>query len=144
MRKRVFNLACLVSAVLAVVILLLAAATSFVNPWDHRVSIGRHFHISVWDGFQGDAIGRIVFFNDAEGGPYRGSLIALEGESLEQLERVSFDWYGIYYRYFHWRAGDTLWTLMISLWYPLLLCLVLPSIWFSYRVRSRAKLDQAA
>lgn len=41
---------------------------------------------------------------------------------------VGYTW-GIYYRQFHWQSGETLWTLMTSLWYPMAVFAALPLIW---------------
>ncbi|WP_077024285.1 hypothetical protein [Fuerstiella marisgermanici] len=46
------------------------------DPWHHRLSITRTFHVGVWNtGIDS----RLVFFNDADHGPYRGSVVALAG-----------------------------------------------------------------
>lgn len=51
---------------------------------------------------------------------------------------------GVYFRHFdiHGQA-HTLWTLMISLWYPLIAFSLLPAIWTFFRWRSRHKPNEA-
>jgi len=39
--------------------------------------------------------------------------------------------FGVYYRYFRWKNGETLWTLAVSLWYPFLLFAWLPVFRFA-------------
>ncbi|HUF62143.1 MAG TPA: hypothetical protein VMN36_08725 [Verrucomicrobiales bacterium] len=46
------------------------------QPLDHRLSISDGFHIGDWGG--GWDV-RLVFFNDAEYGPYRASIISVDG-----------------------------------------------------------------
>ncbi len=101
--------------------LLAVAAFAFVgshavDPWKHRISLTDDFHVTLW-GHVVDA--RIVFFNDAEYGPYRGSIIGLAGDS-DLKERGFGDFLGIYYRHFQW-PNSVLWTWMVSLWYPVAL-----------------------
>jgi hypothetical protein len=45
---------------------------------------------------------------------------------------------GLYYRYFDWwNQKDSLWTLALSLWYPIALSTVLPSFWLIQHLRRR-------
>jgi hypothetical protein len=159
-----FNIVSLVSLVLAIFTLFLWLATFWVNPWDHRVSLTNNFHVSVWNGFSGDTLGRLIIFNNAQYGPYRGSIMLLtdsnqpppivrgwsighysigqetdfdrRGEVL--LIEKACDMPGIYFRHFR-RPNEALplWTLMVSLWYPLFLFNVLPAVWIFRRWRSR-------
>lgn len=105
-----------------------------MTPWDHRISFSRGFHVSVWRGPAGDTLGRLVVFNNAEYGPYSGSTIQIvdeKGNASPRLDR-KIEWgdtCGFYYRYFRWPDGKTLWTLMLSLWYPLLAFCILPAFW---------------
>lgn len=75
---------------------------------------------------------RLVLFSDGEYGLYSGSIIALVadgGKTAPRLKESSFgDVAGVYYRHFEWTdSGETLWTLEISLWYPILLFAILPA-----------------
>jgi hypothetical protein len=157
-----FNVASLVSTTLAVCTFALWLATFAVTPWDHKISLTKNFHVSVWKGFSGDTFGRLVIFNDAQYGPYRGSIMSLGGEDTHETRRgwhagdydvgqITFtnldstsdklkacDLPGIYFRY--WQMHDQerpLWTLMISLWYPLFLFSILPVIWIFHHWRLR-------
>ena len=141
MPRRFFSVASFASAVLAGGTLVLWLATFVTNPWDHHVSLTNRIHIGVWGGPGGDTLGRLVIFNDAEYGPYRGSIIQLgdgKGNLYPRFDRelVWGDSFGVYYRYFRWPDGRTLWTLMVSLWYPLLLFAVLPVVWVFRQKRS--------
>jgi len=151
-----FKIATLLSFVLLLATLGLSLATRWLNPWDHRVSLSEHFHISVWEGFSGDKLGMLVFYNNAQYGPYRGSIISLSDDkappsirrgwsaldydfgqitsfkrngSVELIEKAC-DLPGVYFRHIWWPDQPMpLWTLMISPAYPLVLFGILPAIW---------------
>jgi len=40
---------------------------------------------------------------------------------------------GIYYRHFEWEKEPVVWTVMVSLWYPILLLAVFPVLWIIRR-----------
>lgn len=151
---RKFNVASLVSLVLAIFILVLWLLTFAVTPWDHRISFTRNFHVSVWSGFSGDTLGRLVVFNNAQYGPYRGSIMSIGGKNTHETRwgwhmrdydfgQITFttqkgevdkvrvcDLPGIYFRDFQIHSENRpLWTLMVSLWYPLFLFSILPAVW---------------
>ena len=128
MLRRAFNFACLVSAALLGFTLVLSAASSDFDTPDYHLSLSDGFHIGLLR-FGRDSLGRIAFYNNAEYGPYRGSLLFLE-EPPPMPRRVDFRCrYGICYCDYLWEDGVALWTLMVSLWYPVLLFGVLPLIW---------------
>jgi hypothetical protein len=162
---RKFNVASLVSLVLAIFTLVLWLLTFAVTPWDHRISFTKNFHVSVWSGFSSDTLGRLVVFNNAQYGPYRGSTMGIGGPNTHEVRQ---GWHtanydsgfgqityigergevvdrvractlpGIYFR--HFLVHDQplpLWTLMVSFWYPLFLFSVLPTVWIFRRWRSR-------
>lgn len=158
MSHRQFNAASLASAAFAVCTLALWLLTFAVTPWDHRVSFTDRFHVSVWSGFSGDTLGRLVIFNDAKYGPYRGSIMGIGGENTKEVrwgwhtEKYDFgkiiftnpngtvdrlrlcDLPGVYFRHFNIHGqAHTLWTLMISFWYPLTAFSILPAIWIFRR-----------
>jgi hypothetical protein len=165
MTHRWFNLVSLVSAVLIGCTVVLWLATFAISPWDHRVSLTHHFHIGVWSGFSGDTLGRLVIFNNAEYGPYRGSIMGIggpnthevrwgwhtpdddydfgqitffgqQGEVVDRLRLCTLP--GIYFRHFQLHGQVLpLWTLMVSFWYPLFLFSILPAVWIFRRWRSR-------
>jgi hypothetical protein len=122
--RRTFNIITLVSAILLGGSLFLLFISCKINPRDSHLSLCDTFHISVFER-------RLAFFNSSEYGPYRGSIIGFadsNGNIQPPLEcDIGFgDTMGIYYRYFHWKDGGVLWTLMISLWYPTIVFSVLP------------------
>jgi hypothetical protein len=134
MAIRAFNVATLISSILLACTTILWASAFAINPWHYRLSVTSTFHVGVWGGFDGPFLGRLVFFNDKEYGPYRGSIIFLvdsQGNSARpMITREWGDAFGVYYRHFHWLDTDqTLWTLMVSLAYPLVLFAVLPLAW---------------
>lgn len=142
MKSRLFKAACLVSVALAGCTLVLWMATFFVTPWDHRLSLSHGFHLGVWSGSTGETLGRLVIFNNAEYGPYSGSTIQIgdgNGNVYPRFTRRTGwgDAWGVYYRYFRWPDGHTLWTLMVSLWYPLLAFSLLPVVWVVQHRRPR-------
>ena len=75
------------------------------------------------------------FFSDKEYGPYHGSIIAVTSpewpiKRIFSKQRAFGDFCGIYYRYFRWAdSGNVLWTLSVSLFYPMIVFAVLPTIW---------------
>lgn len=132
--------ACLASAVLWTLSLIASFLTLALNPWDHCVTLTPDFRIGVWSGFGGmDPV--LVFFNE-DIGPYRGSLITVEGDPQPPVvTRVDWEFPRIYYRHIRWDDSLT-WTLMVSLWYPLILLAIGPLIWGVSRWRhSHAQIE---
>ena len=130
MAAKVIRLASVASCILCGVSLVLFALSLVLNPWDHRISFAEDFHLGLWRG-------RVVFFNDSEYGPYRGSIIGLadaDGNVYPPLER-EIKWgdsLGIYFRYFRW-TDSTLWTLMVSLLWPLAIFGLPTVVWVCWR-----------
>lgn len=119
---------CVAMLCLFVLLFLLGYAT---NPWDHNLSLSQAFHVGVWSkGLDS----RIVVFNDSDYGPYRGSIVGLAGG--EHPHTNAFDVVGVYYRHFAW-SESVLWTLMVSVWYPILFL----SIWPVWRLVHRIRYD---
>lgn len=136
MRSRTLHIVERVAFALSGFMLILSAATFMLDPWNHRVSLGSQFHVGVWR-MRGDTLGRIMFFSDADYGPYRGSLIGLiNGDDIVSPfdRRVAWgDSCGVYYRWFHRPDGTTLWTMALSLWYPLMAFLAISTVLSKYR-----------
>jgi hypothetical protein len=108
----------------------------------HYVSFTRNFHLGYWHGHGADIIGRLAVFNDADYGPYSGSIISLSNSEREvdpnDPQMIAFgDCLGIYYRHFLWPGGKTLWTLMLSPLYPLIFSCLLICFWIFCRRRIR-------
>jgi hypothetical protein len=173
MKRRWFKTICLTSEVLLGLTVGLTIAALWLNPWKQHLSVTDSFHIGLFRGFRDEVIGRIVFFNDSEHGPYGGSIIGsvdAKGNLLyeggrarlsrkffwrvgrysiyrgayvdEQGEAVREDSLcdlpGIYYRRFEW-AEATVWTLAVSLWYPLFLFGLLPGLLVGVRLMRRGQ-----
>lgn len=129
MARRAFRIVTVASTVMLIITVLLFLAGYVSTPWDHYLSFSDDSHVGVW-GHGVDS--RIVFFNDTEYGPYRGSIIGIvdaDGNVHPPLEREEAfgDSWGIYYRYFEW-SDSKLWTLMVALWYPIAIFAIMPSI----------------
>jgi hypothetical protein len=138
MSRRAITTATVVSTVMLVITVLLSLASYVISPWDHYLSLSDDFHVSVW-GRGLDS--RIIFYNDADYGPYSGSIIGFvdaDGNVHPPLEReYAFgDSWGIYYRYFEW-SDSTVWTLMVILWYPIAVFAILPSARLLRRIKGR-------
>lgn len=145
MTARVSNLALMASAVFAVGVLLLSLMMRFAAPRDFRLSLTPALHFAVSNARGSAGLGRVEIFNDAEYGPYRGSIIGLVGADGKidpplDCEIAWGDAWGMYYRYFRWRDGRILWTLSVSRWYPLLAAAALP---FARLVRRRNRAGKA-
>lgn len=130
MAARASHLALTASAVFAVGILLLGLTMRFAAPRDFRLSLLPSLHIAVSNARGSGGLGRVEIFNDASG-PYRGSIIGLvgaDGKIYPPLDgEIAWgDAWGVYYRYFRGQDGRILWTLSVSLWYPLLASAALP------------------
>lgn len=126
MIRRIFNVASLISALLLASTLLVWAWSFWADPWKDHLSINSGFHVGVY-------AGRVDFFSD-ESGPYHGSIISLSdanGVPVRPYVKRGFgDAFGLYYRHIRFvQSGATLWTLSVSLAYPLAMFAVLPAIW---------------
>ena len=127
MIHRIFNTLSLISALLMACTVILWAWSFWTDPYKSNLSASNAFHIGLYDG-------RVEFFSD-KFGPYHGSIIALTSPErpIERIfaERRGFgDTAGIYYRYFRWaNSGAVLWTLSVSLFYPMIVFAVLPLTW---------------
>ncbi len=140
MANRLFNVAAVLSATATALLVAAWVAGGFTDSSHQFLSIGSAFHVSVE---RKDADGRAFFFNDASHGPYRGSIISVSAPgTLNGPKRSGFDFAGVYYRRFLWPDGSVLWTLAISLMYPLFASAILPSAWVVRRSRrTRRRFD---
>jgi hypothetical protein len=140
MKLRLLNIVAAVCTALLSISVLLLLVAPLLDPIDNHLSLCRAFHVSA-ECRKFDS--RIVFFNDSVYGPYRGSVIGLaddDGNVYPPLQRqLSFgNAWGVYYRYFRW-SDATLWTLTVSLWYPIV---ILSAIVIGVR-RGRGRSDSA-
>ena len=123
MGRRTLNVITVASAALLAVSILLFVGGWLFRPSDYHVSFGDSLHVGVTS--VGWIDSRIAFFDNAKYGPCRGSLIGIVGEGgviVPPLEHsvVFGDSFGIYYRDYEW-PDSNLWTLKVSLWYPIVL-----------------------
>src|SRR5271157_3829938 len=135
MFRRIFNTLSLFSAILLACTIILWAWSFWTDPRKDCVSFSGNFHVAVENG-------RVSFFNVKDYGPYHGSLISLssaQGPAFPAFaERRGFgDTLGVYYRYFRWAdSGIVLWTLSVTLLYPMVVFAMLPTIWAWKRWRA--------
>ena len=148
MARRASRIVTALSTALLVVAILLFLASFVLNPWDHYVSFNDSFHVGVLAGsFDWWFDSRIVLFSDATNGPYCGSIIQIhfsDGTAYPTFEHeVKWgDTCGVYYRYF--RTSDwTLWTLMVTPWYPIIFFAIMPTMRL-LRLRSCRRVPHAA
>lgn len=106
----------------AIVVAWIVVSCGLVDPQRHRIRLGPSCHVSLQH-FDGASI---VIFNDGDYGPYRGSIVGLAGDPNGPIAHGFGSTAGIYYRHFRWPDGSTLWTLSVSLIYPLMLASILP------------------
>ena len=116
------------TALLAAAIALLIVGL-WLDPEDHHLSLNSDFHVGVGTRRQPWDV-RIMFFSD-DLGPYRGSVLWLNG-GPPPYKMVGFgDAYGIYFRWARGRPPFTsFWTLAVSLWYAVVLYAALPMVWW--------------
>ncbi|MEX0776470.1 MAG: hypothetical protein WD042_12270 [Phycisphaeraceae bacterium] len=130
MLNRMYSAAVGTSTALLVAMFLSVLLLIWFHPQNPHLSFGQGFHVGVCNFRDWDF--RLAFFSDAQYGPYRGSIIDLTGT----VAMHGFgDRYGVYYRHVQWPAGATFWTLLVSIWYPIIATAILPSIWLLRRAR---------
>jgi len=142
MLRRLLNIASMLSAVVCCLIVMACMMAGHVDPRKHFVSFSHDSHLSI-DGRGTDA--RLEVYSDLTVGPYHGGIIGMSSAKYEYPTvdptgpRVwAFgDTAGIYFRMFRWPSGKSLWTLSISLLYPLAASCILPIVWFTLRRQAR-------
>jgi hypothetical protein len=138
MARLVLRIVTGISAALLAFTALLVVASYFFSPWEHYyVSWNQTAHVGVWGR---DFDPRLVFFSDPDG-PYRANTtrILVDEQGYPYRPRVEGfgDSWGIYFRYFQW-PNTELWTLTVSLWYPMAIFAILPAIrWLAGSLRRR-------
>jgi len=103
------------------------AVSWWADPERHSWSLGEHCYIGAFDGC-------LELYSDSFG-PYHGGIIALDGQRIP-WERHGFRVCGLYYCFIkRLDTGGVLWTVSVSLWYPMLLFGLLPAIcrWKQWR-----------
>lgn len=119
MKRWSLNAITIFSFILCVVLLFLWAIGYSFDVWNDGITLGPEFHVGAFDG-------NISFYSDEV--PYQGSIIGLAGTKFDR--GIGWDFPGVYYRYFRWQDGCTLWTLTLSILYPVLLTGSLPFVRF--------------
>lgn len=130
--SRLFNFA--VAASVAVFCLIAAAwlAAGGVDPRKQFIRLSAGFHLTL---HAHGADARVVVFSDPTDGPYTGSILALAGDPNAPTVSGIGDVAGIYYRMIRWPDGQSLWTVSLSLIYPLIAAALLPCAWIIRRSR---------
>jgi hypothetical protein len=123
---RALSIAALGSAILGILIAATWLSAIFFDLSQHRISWSPTCHFNI-EARGMDA--RLNVFNDMEYGPYGGSIIYVEGMPNRPTMTGFGDTTGIYYRFIQWPDSGTLWTLSVSLAYPLLIASILPAVW---------------
>lgn len=126
-----------ISAVLFLCTIACFVARGVTNPWKSALHVTSRFHIGVLARNGLDS--RLCVYDDPYG-PYNGGTISLSParSGPDPLAPKVFsigDSWGVYYRHITWHDGAVLWTLQLSLWYPLIVFGILPLIWFVNRPR---------
>ena len=91
------------------------------RPEPCHLQLGESLFVGTGDGF-----GPSLNFYNTPWGPYQGSIIGLVDETAPTKEAFGY-WCGIYYRHFEMHE-ERLWSLSISLAYPFLLSMLIPSL----------------
>ena len=99
----------------------------FLDVSKHGMVVNQNFHIGFFNG-------AVSFYSHDV--PYRGSIIQIDGYP-PILALKHFTFVGIYYRYFRF-PSETVWTLIISLAYPVIFFSVLPALWMRRRMAKRS------
>lgn len=126
-KRSLLNMLTLLSFILLCLTGLLFYLSYRINASEESFSLRDNFHISLYR--KGDDC-RLAFFN-VKDYPYTGSIVGFGGE---WPKTIGFgDFLGIYYRHHSLSSeGDIWWTLCISLWWPVVLFSISPSL-FLYR-----------
>ncbi len=133
MLSRLFNIAAAASAIVICLVAVAWCAAGTVDPRRQFVSLSDGCHLSI---HARGADARVQVFNDSSYGPYGGGVIGIAGDPNGPKVSGIGDVAGIYYRMIRWPDGRSIWTLSLSLAYPLLLAMPLPLIWVIRRSRA--------
>lgn len=135
MIRGLFKVMSLISALLLVCTIVVWIWSFWADARKDRLSFSNDFHVGVDSG-------RIEFFSD-ENGPDHGGMIALTSphrsiEGIFAKQQMFGDTLGIYY--FRWAdSGAVLWTLSVSLFYPVAVFSIPPLVWTWHLWRRRAR-----
>jgi hypothetical protein len=132
--NRIFSIAAATSTLAVLVIVVAWVGAGRVDAQKHFIRVSSSFHVSV-DARGADA--RLELFNDAS--PYSGGIVGIAGDPRGPTVSGVGDAAGVYYRMIRWPDGRSVWTLSLSLIYPLVLAAVLPALWIIRRSRGRRR-----
>jgi hypothetical protein len=146
--KRFHRIALMTSAVVWGLLALMLPISYRLDIWKHYVAITSRFHIGFFQGgvwfyshdkpYMGSImnigapptheVSRVWRTSHGDYGVALSTFIGEQGEIVDKMTACTLP--GIYFRHFQVH-GEVLplWTLMVSLWYPLLLSAILPSFW---------------
>ncbi|HTL17035.1 MAG TPA: hypothetical protein VL793_07350 [Patescibacteria group bacterium] len=131
-KKRTLGICAALSGVIpATLLVLFALSHDVVAGFKGGIAVTSRFHVGVFDG-------GLWFHSDSL--PYRGSVIAMSGSSSKAIRKKGFDLPGVYYRHFRFPLEpEPLWTLRLSLDYPLVVSAIFPLLWLNQVLRARRK-----
>lgn len=142
--KRLFNIAALLSAIAFCLTLVAWNAAGNIDPRTPFLSLSDHCHLGLRT--RGSLDARLQVFNDASYGPYSGSIIGVSAGGRGPTSAPVWpkvwgigDDAGVYYRMIRWQDGTSLWTLSLSLAYPLIAAALLPAVWIVRRSRRKVR-----
>lgn len=123
-RKRILGICAVLSGVIpATLLFLFVLSHDVVAGFKGGIAVTPRFRVGVFDG-------GLWFHSDEL--PYRGSTIAISGSSSQAIRSKGFDLPGVYYRHFRFPLEpEPLWTLRLSLDYPLLISAIFPLLWLN-------------
>jgi hypothetical protein len=136
-RTRLFNYAALFSSLCYGVLVIAWKSADGFNSWTHFITLAPGLHLTLTTR---DGGANLAFFNDGRLGPYLGGTLGITSKGSQhptQIRDTQFDAIGVYFRLIRWPSGPKIWTVTLSLWYPLALCAILPTMWIIRRRRER-------
>lgn len=122
-----------VSGVVCLTVLVVLLISYQLDVERHGIAVTSGFHVGFFRG------GVWFYGNEL---PYMGSIIQISSAGAPGsgypplLDEAGVDFPGVYYRFFRFRSS-TIWTLMVSLWYPVGLFVLLPVVWFFRNLKLR-------
>ncbi len=146
---RLFNFTTVCCGILFCAILVAWFVTGDVKPEKQHLSLSRDCHVSISEFLGGR---RLSFFSYARWGPSLEGIWAVSGKDDPPNETavylggaagyirdpsIRINWFdapGIYFRLRQPTNGQSMWSLSVSLWYPLISSGVLPGVWMARRM----------
>ena len=121
MRSRTLAICAAASALIPVGLISFSLLNRDVNGFTAGFPLARRFHVGVFDG--------ALWFH-SHSLPYTGGTVAIVREGFPSPRTTALDFPGVYYRFIRLPLHpEPLWTLRLSLGYPVVLALVFPLLW---------------